>query len=210
MNDAFGKEYFDHYCLNESYDDTLHIHLTTFNRIAAGYALILKKPINEINLWLQKQKILEAGCAMGHVVGDLIYNGVDCEGYDISDYAITNTVPLARGKTWCGDHATELPKMRDEQYDIVFANSFQYIKDTEKLIIILRQAYRVCKHSLIFVSVTTEGLYRAITDRNQIWDLQIVQSKKWWENLLKECGFQYVFWNTPVLAFCLKHNISGE
>lgn len=200
----FDKQYFDKYCLNESYDDTLYIHLTTFNIISTGYSSIFKKSVDETNQWLQQQKVLEAGCAMGHVVADLIRNGVDCEGYDISDYAISNTVPLAQGKTWQGDHETELSKMQDEQYDIVFANSFQYIKDTEKLITILRHAYRVCRHSLIFVSVTTEGLYRAITDRSQIWNLQIVQSKKWWENLFQECGFKNVFWRTPVLAFCLK------
>jgi SAM-dependent methyltransferase len=205
MNMAFDKQYFDNYCLKEPYNDTLHIHLITFNIISAGYATIFKRSIVESDLWLQRQKILEAGCAMGHVVENLIYNGVDCEGYDISNYAIANTVPLARGKTWCGDHETELPKMQDEQYDIIFANSFQYIKDLEKLAQILCQAYRVCKHSLIFVGVTTEGLYRAITDRKQIWDLQIVQSKKWWENLFKECGFNSIFWSTPVLAFCLKN-----
>lgn len=200
----FDQQYFDSYCLNEPYDQSLHIHLTTFNIISAAYSLVLEKSSDEINRWLQQQKILEAGCAMGHVVADLIQNGVDCEGYDISDYAITNTIPLAQGKTWQGDHETELPKMRDEQYDIIFANSFQYIKDTEKLTTILRHAYRVCRHSLIFVSVTTEGLYRAITDRSQIWNLQVIQSKNWWESLFKECGFKNVFWKTPVLAFCLK------
>lgn len=201
----FDKQYFNRYCLNEPYEKTLYIHLTTFNIISAGYSLVFKKPIDEINIWLQQQRILEAGCAMGHVIADLICNGVDCEGYDISDYAIANTVPLAQGKTWCGSHETELPKMQDEQYDIIFANSFQYIKDVEKLTSILCHAYRVCGHSLIFVSVTTEGLYRAITDRSQIWNLQMVQSKGWWENLFKKCGFKNIVWKTPVLAFCLKN-----
>jgi hypothetical protein len=197
----FEEEYFEKYCLGKSYTETLPIHLTTFDRVAVSYSTYYNKMMDD---WLREQKILDAGCAMGHVLDDFIENGVkDCKGYDISSYAIKNALESVKDLIWQGNHDTELAKMQDKEYNVVISNSFQYSKDEGQIASWIKHAYRICSHSFIFIGITIEGLYRNVSG-DKIWDLQIIKSQKWWNDLFKQAGFSDTHWSTPVMALCVK------
>ncbi len=197
----FEKEYFDTYCGGKPYEETLGTHLITYSRMCEIYTHIVNPP--NIHKWMKKQWVLDAGCGMGHVVNDLTCNGVGCNGYDISDYAIKHSIPNISDVIWQSNHDDQLHKFGNELFSIVFANSFQYAKDREQSKEWLKQAFRICSHSLFFVSVTVEGLSRSISG-SDIWEFQLIKNKKWWMQLFNEVGFKEVCWIGDVIAICLK------
>ncbi len=198
----FDKDYFDNYCNGKPYTETLDTHLIGYSSLCKAYNIVVE-PSCGIQEWMKKQFVLDVGCGMGHVVEDLVANEVSCEGYDISEYAIENALPSVLDRVWEGNHDEQLPRFRWEQYSIVFANSFQYGKDKAQVKNWLNGAFRICSHSLFFVSVTVEGLHRCISGSN-VWSLQLVKSKKWWTDLFNGAGFEDVHWINNVAAICLK------
>jgi len=198
----FDKAYFDNYCKGKPYKETLDTHLITYFTLCKAYNIVVSPP-GGIQEWMKKQLVLDAGCGMGHVVDDLTSNGVRCEGYDISEYAIENALPSVLDKVWEADHSEQLSRFYDKQYSIVFANSFQYGKDESQVKSWLKHSFRICSHSLFFVSVTIEGLHRCING-SDVWKLQLVKNKKWWTNLFYDAGFEGVHWVSEVAAICLK------
>jgi len=196
----FEEQYFTNYCFGQSYQETIDIHLTTFDRISAAYSLQSGEPADN---WLMKQKIIDIGCGFGYVVQSLVHRGVDCVGYDCSDYAMSNKIKSVEDLLWKGNNDTELPKFQDDSFDIVFSNSFQYARTEKQVVSWIKDAYRICRHSLFFVAVTVEGLYRNVSG-NDIWKLQLVKSKRWWSDRFIKAGFSDVFWSMPVSAICIK------
>lgn len=199
----FEEEQFKKYCCGQSYKDTLSIHLIPYKTLLWAYNKVFGKSMDE---WLKKQRFLDSGCAMGHIMANLIENGINCKGYEPSNYAIANALLSVKDKIIQADHDTILPTMRDNQYDIVYANSLQYSLDENDIKRWVKETARVCKHSMVFVSVTTQGLSRCISGPD-IWKMQIIKSQKWWNRLFAECGFSEIHWLTSVMAICLKNGL---
>lgn len=196
----FEQKEFENYCLGRTYQDTLDIHLVSYKTLLWGYQKIFKKPMDE---WLKKQLVLDSGCAMGHVMDDLLKNGVECEGYEPSNHAIKNVLQSVKDRIHQADHDTALPEMIDNEYDIVYANSLQYSLNEDDVSRWVRETTRVCRHSMFFVGVTTQGLSRCISG-SAIWKMQIIRSQQWWETLFRKSGFEEIHWLTTVMALCLK------
>lgn len=196
----FEEEQFNDYCNGQSHNDSLSTHLIRFTTIAWIYKTIFKKSMTE---WLRKQFVLDAGCAMGHVMQELVDNGVECEGYEPSNYANDNLLESMRERIWKADHDTALPLIGDEEYDIVYANSLQYSHDEQKIRGWVKEVARICSHSLFFVGVTTQGIRRAISGPD-IWKMQIVKSQQWWTDIFRDSGFAEVHWRDGIIAVCLK------
>lgn len=196
----FEKKLFENYCYGKPYDKTLHIHLVTYDMMVNSYTHVFRKPMGD---WLKKQFVLDAGCGFGHVMEDLVKNGVECDGYEPSNYANANLVPSVKDRIFQANHDEALPKMEQNEYDIVFANSLQYSRYTKDVERWVAQASRVCKHSMFFVSVTVQGMKRCVSG-SDISKIQIIKSKQWWADLFYENGFTEVHWITSVMAICLK------
>lgn len=199
----FEKEQFEKYCFDRPYKDTINIHLTDFNIFVVVYQKILGLSINDTKNWLKGRKVLEAGCAMGHVMEDLQRNGVRCWGYEPSYYAIAHAIESVKNNIIEGDHDNILPLFGDNSYDIVFSNSLQYSFNESDILRWTKEIYRICTHSLFFVGVTTQGLYRSVSG-SDIWKLQIVKPTHWWEKLFYNAGFRKPEWINDVMCVCVK------
>ncbi len=202
----FEEEQFKKYCYGRKYQDSLSTHIIPYKNLLWAYDKVFNRSMDK---WLRKQRFLDAGCAMGHVTAHLIEHGIDCEGYEPSNYAIANVLPSVKDKIVQGDHDAILPTMKDDQYDIVYANSLQYSLDENDIRRWVKETARVCRHSMIFVSVTVQGLSRCISGTD-IWKMQIIKPQKWWSRLLYECGFPVTYWITSVMAICLKKEIDDD
>jgi len=174
-----------------------------FEYFVKAYQLVLDEPAEP---WLRKQFVLEAGCAMGHVMRELVEHGVECEGYEPSQYANENALEDMKPRIWQGDHNSVLPEIGDGDYDIVYANSLQYSHDEDEIAKWVREISRICTHSLFFCAVTTQGMYRAVSGPD-IWKMQIIKPQQWWTNIFKENGFSDVKWINNVWAISLKHGL---
>ena len=196
----FEKKQFDNYCLGRNYQSSLPIHLVTYDMLLSGYDRVFKRSMEQ---WLKEQQVLDAGCAMGHVMDDLMAHEIQCSGYEPSNYAIANLLPSVQDKVRKGSHDDILPTIRDEEYDVVYANSLQYSLNEDDIKRWTKEIARVCRHSMFFVSVTTQGIHRCVSGPD-IWKMQIVRPKAWWDSLFTDSGFAEVHWLGDVMAICLK------
>jgi hypothetical protein len=198
----FEEDQFNKYCMGQNYKNTLDIHLIKFSSLRDCYGQVYKRPMGD---WLKEQFVLDAGCAMGHTLDDLTKNGVKCEGYEPSNYAIANGLPSVKHKIRQANHDQALPKIADGTYDIVYANSLQYSLNEEDVRRWVAGVSRICTHSLFFVSITVQGMHRCISG-SEIWKMQLIKTQKWWSKLFKECGFEEIIWMRNVIAICLKQH----
>lgn len=85
----YGRWYYDTYTV--PYDQESEHWKTFFGGIAA-------RIVAELN----PKTVLDAGCAKGFLVGALRDRGVDAEGFDISEYALSDVPPAAQGHVRVG------------------------------------------------------------------------------------------------------------
>lgn len=85
----YGRWYYDTYTV--PYDQESEHWRSFFGSIAA-------RIVTELN----PKTVLDAGCAKGFLVGALRERGVDAEGFDISEYALTDVPPAAQGHVRVG------------------------------------------------------------------------------------------------------------
>lgn len=196
----FEKREFDQYCFGKTYESTLDIHLFSYEILKYCYGGFIDGSVEE---WLKKQTVIDAGCAMGHVIKDLTDSGINCYGYEISNYAIKNAIKSVRHRMIKSDHNTMLGSLVDNACSILLTNSFQYSKDERQIESWVCAAKRICSHSMIFISTTIQSLNRCISG-SRIFEMQIVKPSLWWEHLFLGTGFSRVKWINGAMAICLK------
>lgn len=75
-------------------------------------------------------RVLDVGCAKGFLVKDLLAEGIDAYGLDVSEYALKNCEPEVVGRLQIGS-AESLP-FPDQSFDVVLAiNSLHNLKKAE-------------------------------------------------------------------------------
>jgi SAM-dependent methyltransferase len=99
----YGSWYYTHGCGAE-YDPALPHWQEFFGEIA-----------DRIITLLRPRTVLDAGCAMGILVGSLRERGVDASGVDVSDYAISKADRRAVGHVRVGD----LTEPLEGRYDLI-------------------------------------------------------------------------------------------
>lgn len=88
-------------------------------------------------------RVLDVGCAKGFLVKDLLAEGIDAYGLDVSEYALLNCEPEVVGRLQIGS-AERLP-FPDQSFDVVLAlNSLHNLKRPE-LILALREMERLAR-----------------------------------------------------------------
>jgi SAM-dependent methyltransferase len=101
--DDYGAYYYDTYN-GSPYDPEIPKWREFFGGVADAVVTLL-----------QPTTALDAGCAMGVLVGSLRERGVDAEGVDLSDYAIAHGDPRAEGHLRVGS----LTEPFGKRYDLV-------------------------------------------------------------------------------------------
>lgn len=192
----FQKEHFDKYCNGQDYISTLNEHFVGYKKFCRIYSVVLGLCEQDAALWLQQKKILDAGCAMGHVVKDLADNFIDACGYDASQYAIDNKVT---DLVCYGDNDVCLRNYDNNSFDIVFTNSFQYAESEYQLDLWIQHVGRICCHSVLFVSLVKDHIEQMVNNFDQI-----LQTKAWWNRKFFRYGFRRSRWIGRSICVYLK------
>ena len=123
--------------------------------------------------------VLDAGCAMGHLVAALRDLGVEAYGVDVSEYAIANVRedirPFCRTASLSEDFPADLP----QHYDLVVTIEVLehlYAEDGQKAIA------NLCKHADTVLFSSTPDDFEERTHVN-------VQQREYWARLFFEQGF---------------------
>lgn len=123
--------------------------------------------------------VLDAGCAMGHLVAALRDLGVKAYGVDVSEYAIANVRedirPFCRTASLSEDFPADLP----QHYDLVVTIEVLehlYAEDGQKAIA------NLCKHADTVLFSSTPDDFEERTHVN-------VQQREYWAKLFFEQGF---------------------
>lgn len=123
--------------------------------------------------------VLDAGCAMGHLVAALRDLGVEAYGVDVSEYAIANVrediCPFCRTASLSENFPADLP----QHYDLVVTIEVLehlYAEDGQKAIA------NLCKHADTVLFSSTPDDFEERTHVN-------VQQREYWAKLFFEQGF---------------------
>lgn len=140
--------------------------------------------------YFKPRKVLEVGCGMGPRVFAMDYAGMDAYGFDISKWAIENT-PFIKIKdkmqVWDVTRTDNNPELANVEYDLVVCYDVLEHIPEEKLNDALRNIFHYGSENYIF-SVPFLGDPNLENDATH----QTKQPREWWENKIRESGFEIV------------------
>lgn len=126
-------------------------------------------------------RVLDVGCGRGGLVTELLKQGLDAHGVDVSQVAITAAQQRAPDRFICAA-ATSLP-YPDGHFDCVVANGLIEYLDEADVPRVLSELRRICRGQLLVrvqvSAVVTEGDGR-----------QVIQGRSWWEQKCFNAGFR--------------------
>jgi len=136
-----------------------------------------------------KNVILDVGCAKGFMLYDLskLIPGINLQGMDISDYAISNSIPEIRKYIQVAN-AKKIP-FSDNSFDVVIAINTIHNLERAECAEALREITRVSKK----YSFVTVDAYRNDEEREKMyaWNLtaKTIMSADDWKLFFKEVGY---------------------
>lgn len=141
----------------------------------------------------KNQKILDFGCAKGYLVKAFIELGYDCDGVDISEYAISQAPQEIRDRLFLYN-----PENLDNKYyDTVIAKDvFEHIepKDLSKILWELSDV----TDRIFCVAPLGDGEKYIVPEYENDITHVIRQPKEWWVDHFKKSG-----WNTSFFSYLL-------
>lgn len=152
----------------------------------------------EVMCWLdffEPKTVLDYGCGRGPYVHAFRYYGVDCKGFDISDFAVKNSFGLARGFT-----STINPV---DSHDLVVCYDVLEHLSEESALALLSDL-RELTGKWILLSVCMLGDKNFELDKTHV----LKRSRAWWEHAVENAGFELV--EVPRNFFFGKQLIMGR
>lgn len=125
-------------------------------------------------------RILDIGCGMGALVRELLRQGADAFGADVSSVAIDHCNSFTPDRFHVAS-VLELP-FSDHSFDAIVCTDCLEHLAPEHVAIALAEMHRVCRKNL-FLRVATEP------DRDGHWHLT-VEKRNWWEAAVFAVGFR--------------------
>jgi len=139
------------------------------------------------------EKILDFGCAKGYLVKAFTELGYDCEGVDVSEYAISQAPQDIRNKLFLYNQEN----LDNKYYNTVIAKDvFEHIEPKD-LSGILWELSRVTDRIFCVVPLGDGEKYIIPEYEGDITHV-VRQPKEWWINHFKESG-----WNTSFFSYLL-------
>lgn len=139
-------------------------------------------------------KILDVGCGKAFLLYDLIVNGMNCSGLDISEYAIKNSPYRIRRRLDIGT-ADVLP-YKDKSFDLVLSINVLHNLPRQRLIKALQEIERVSKgNSYIVVDSYYTPEQKAIFE-SWVLTAEFHGYPDDWIAIFKEAGYTgFYSWN---------------
>lgn len=158
----------------------------------------LEKIADKIISFYHPKTVLDAGCAMGHLVAALRDRGVEAYGLDISEYAISKVREDIRPYCVVGSLGEKLPDSLPDHFDLVTTIEVMehlYSEDGEKAIA------NLCSLADMILFCSTPDDFSDPTHVN-------VQQREYWAKLFAQNGFFDVLDARPLFlteyAVCYK------
>lgn len=124
--------------------------------------------------------VLEVGCAYGHVIDVLRERGVDACGFDVSEYAIENSVEPAY--TWVGS-ADDKASFRKSEVDLIVCTEVLEHLSERQIRAFLRNS-QIAKQMVILVGLKNGS------EMNEDDGHVTFEPKEWWESVFMQEGWQ--------------------
>lgn len=125
-------------------------------------------------------RILDIGCGMGRLVLELLKQGNDAYGVDISRVAVTYCNRFAPHRFFIGS-VLDLPFQDNSIETLISTDCLEHISPDD-ILKALKEMHRICRRFL-YLRIATGP------DRDGIWHL-IEKKRDWWENTAFEAGFR--------------------
>jgi protein-L-isoaspartate(D-aspartate) O-methyltransferase len=175
---TFGYDYFDNCLIDVGYGGYFYDgrYRNSVSELCEYYRL---KPGN---------RIIEIGCAKGHILVEFFKLGMQVAGIDLSEYAVMNANTEIRDSIFIGD-VCALP-FNDNTFDFLLCKEvLPHLKEA-KLDRAILECLRVSK-SLQFFEIQSG---RTDLELNLLkkWDIthQTLRPPEWWNGKLKRLGFE--------------------
>ncbi|MER2515397.1 MAG: methyltransferase domain-containing protein [Candidatus Accumulibacter phosphatis] len=125
-------------------------------------------------------RMLDVGCGMGALVRELLAQGVDAQGVDVSPTAVAHCNRYATGRFFSGS-ILNLP-FPDGSFDTVISTDCLEHLAPNDVATALAEIHRICRRQ-VFLRVATGP------DRDGRWHLTI-EKRAWWEQMAFQAGFR--------------------
>lgn len=150
-----------------------------FPELAANIVALSNNPITAYDF----------GAAKGFLVRELAKLGIDCRGFDISEYACEMSMGLVKRMDIC-----DLPaSVENDQFDpvdlIVCIGVLAYVPE-DKVLPILK-AFRQIGEYLYFYATTEEDLAKMVADGKTDSRVVIRRPAAWWSSRLVAAGWRW-------------------
>jgi len=179
----YGKEYFDG---DRKYGYGGY-------RYDGRWVSVAKDIISFFNLNAMS-KILDIGCAKGFLLHDLMKEGMDVRGVDISRYAIDCSHSQVRGKLHQGS-ADSLP-FRDKSFDLVISINTLHNLPREGVIKALQEIERVSRGDSYVVVDSYHSVEEKALFESWVLTAETYGYPEEWLEIFSEAGYTgYYSWN---------------
>jgi protein-L-isoaspartate(D-aspartate) O-methyltransferase len=174
----YGFDYFD----NETYGVGYGGY-----KYDGRYKDSVSKMIELFNIQPQ-MKVLEVGCAKGFILYEFFKQGAEVYGIDLSEYAVSNSIPKIKKNITCGSCCELL--FEDDYFDFVYSKEMFPHLNEDEIELAINSLNRVVKRNNIFleIQVATDDESSELIRK---WDSthQTVKTETWWLNKLQQLGF---------------------
>lgn len=169
MDQVYNKQYYDQYDM-----DGTSVNYRESRQLAAFFKEIAQR----IAADLRPKTVLDAGCAMGHLVAALRDLGVEAYGIDISEYAISMVREDVRPYCVVGSLADPLPAALPDRFDLIVSlEVLEHLSETDGQ----KAIANLCSHTDQFLFCSTPDDFEDPTHIN-------VQPTAYWADLFARNG----------------------
>jgi 2-polyprenyl-3-methyl-5-hydroxy-6-metoxy-1,4-benzoquinol methylase len=148
--------------------------------------LVRRKAFSIIGKHKRSGRMLDLGCAYGHLVNSARSKGFQPTGIDISEYAVSEARKRFPGADIRKMNIEKGIAFREDSFDVVTAmDVLEHCKDPGR---VLSNTRKIMKHDgILLVSVPDSGLFpeEGDLDDTHVWHI----SMKEWEGVFRASGF---------------------
>jgi SAM-dependent methyltransferase len=141
----------------------------------------------------REDKILDFGCAKGYLVKAFLLLHYDCDGVDVSKYAIENADEMVKDRVKLIESADDIEK----RYDVIIAKDVLEHIDHKDIKSVLDTLHYKSDRFLAIIPLGDDGKYRAKENDYDVTH-KICENEMWWIDQFRDSGFRVDYLSTKM------------